>query len=76
MIPGRLRRQANPRWAPVLVELWPHLDNWSMMTMTPQSRMICSRGYFRTGNRALDRLTTALMATAAFRALGRGGPAR
>jgi hypothetical protein len=61
---GHMRRPIGLHWLPVVVELWSHLDDWTMMTMTPQSRVICSGRYFRTGNAALDRLTGALAATA------------
>jgi hypothetical protein len=64
---GRMRRRTSLHWFPVVVEMWPHLDEWTMVTMTPQSRVVRSGRYFRTGNGALDRLTAALSATVACR---------
>ena len=56
---GHLRRLTRWHWIPVVVELWPYHGNW-MMTMTPQTRVVPSRHYFRTGHLVLDRLTTEL----------------
>jgi hypothetical protein len=56
---GELRRLTRWHWIPIVVELWPHHGNW-MMTMTPQTRVVPSRHYFRTGHLVLDRLTTEL----------------
>ena len=56
---GQLRRLTRWHWIPVVVELWPYHGNW-MMTMTPQTRVVPSRHYFRTGHLVLDRLTTEL----------------
>jgi hypothetical protein len=57
---GRVRRLTRWHWVPVVVELWPVHGNWTMMTMTPQARVIASRRYFRTGHFVLDRLTAEL----------------
>jgi hypothetical protein len=64
---GRVRR-LRPIWIPVVVDVWAFNDRWTMMTMTPQARVLCSPRYFRTGHAVLDRLTAALSATAASRA--------
>jgi len=63
---GRVRR-VRPIWVPVVVDVWAFSDRWTMMTMTPQARVLCSPRYFRTGHAVLDRLTAALTATAAGR---------
>jgi hypothetical protein len=64
---GRVRR-LRPIWVPVVVDVWAFNDRWTMMTMTPQARVLCSPRYFRTGHAVLDRLTAALSATSAGRA--------
>jgi hypothetical protein len=61
-IAGRLRRPVSPRWLPIEVELWPHHDRWTRLTVVPRSRVRPSRLYFRAGNRAVDRFTDGLMA--------------
>jgi len=60
---GRIRRFTRWHWVPVVVELWPVYDKWTMMTMTPRGRVFTSQRYFRTGQAALDRLTAALATT-------------
>jgi hypothetical protein len=57
---GRIRRFTRWHWVPVVVELWPVYDKWLMMTMTPRGRVFATERYFRTGQKALDRLTAAL----------------
>jgi len=49
--------------APVRAELllWPHLGSWTKLTLEPQRDVHCGRRYFRTGHRALDRLTARLV---------------
>jgi len=69
---GRVRRFTRWHWVPVIVELWPSLDRWTIVMMTPRRRVITSRRYFRIGNTALDRLTTQLAATSAGRRSGGG----
>jgi hypothetical protein len=66
---GRIRTRCH--WVPVVVELWPVYDKWTMMTMTPRVRVYASQRYFRTGQAALDRLTAGLVETSA----GAGLPA-
>jgi hypothetical protein len=58
VITARFRRYL--RRVPVVIELWPVHDRWSMMTMTPRRRVAAGRGYFRAGHRAMDRLAAAL----------------
>jgi hypothetical protein len=53
---GRVRRLTTLRWIPVVVELWPMYDQYTMMTMTPQRPVLVSRRYFRLGHAVLDRL--------------------
>jgi len=69
---GRVRRFTRWHWVPVIVELWPSLDHWTIVMMTPRRRVVTSRRYFRIGNTALDRLTTQLAATSAGRRSGGG----
>jgi hypothetical protein len=60
---GRIRTRGH--WVPVVVELWPVYDKWTMMTMTPRVRVFASQHYFRIGQSALDRLTAGLAQTRA-----------
>jgi hypothetical protein len=60
---GRIRTRWH--WVPVVVELWPVYDKWTMMTMTPRVRVFASQRYFRTGQSVLDRLTAGLAQTTA-----------
>jgi hypothetical protein len=53
---GRVRRLTTLHWIPVVVELWPMYDEFTMMTMTPQRRVLASKRYFRLGHAVLDRL--------------------
>jgi hypothetical protein len=53
---GRIRRFTTLHWVPVVVELWPIHDEFTMMTMTPQSHVLTSKRYFRLGHAALDHL--------------------
>jgi hypothetical protein len=69
---GRVRRCTRWHWVPVIVELWPAHDHWTIVMMTPRRRVMTSRRYFRIGNAALDRLTTQLGATSAGRRSGGG----
>jgi hypothetical protein len=54
---GQIRRLTRCHWVPVVVELWPVYEAWTMMTMTPRVRVFASERYFRSGHRVLDRLT-------------------
>jgi hypothetical protein len=65
---GRIRRVPRLRWTAVIIDMWPAHERWTMLTMTPQSRVVCTRRYFRTGHRVLDRLTATLAETSAARA--------
>jgi len=53
---GRVRRLTTLHWIPVVVELWPMYDQFTMMTMTPQRPVLTSKRYFRLGHAVLDRL--------------------
>jgi hypothetical protein len=68
---GRIRRLTRWHWVPVVVELWPVYEAWTMMTMTPRVRVFASERYFRSGHRVLDRLTVDLAAASA--SIGPGG---
>jgi hypothetical protein len=57
---GRLRRPRPWPWAPVRVELWPHLERWAICTLLPVRRTHASRAYFRAGHRALDQMSARL----------------
>jgi hypothetical protein len=59
---GRVRRLTTLHWIPVVVELWPMYDEFTMMTMTPQRPVIATRRYFRLGHAVLDRLWAELAA--------------
>ena len=59
-VDGRLRWLTRPLGVPVRVDLWPHLDGWTMCTLQPNRRVHPTRAYFRSGNRALDRLSAGL----------------
>jgi hypothetical protein len=53
---GRVRRLTTLHWIPVVVELWPMYDEFTMMTMTPQRPVLATKRYFRLGHTVLDRL--------------------
>jgi hypothetical protein len=59
---GRVRRLTSPRSIPVVVELWPKYDDFTVMTMTPQRSVLATRLYFRLGHAVLDRLRAELEA--------------
>jgi hypothetical protein len=61
---GRLRRFTRWHCVPVVVEVSSIHGHW-VVSMTPQTRVVASGRYFRTGNRALDRLSTELVGHAA-----------
>jgi hypothetical protein len=64
-ITGEVRRLTRWHWVPVVVELWPVHDRWTMITMTPRGRVVATRRYFRTGHRAIERFTDLLAHTSA-----------
>jgi len=64
-ISGQVRRLTRWHWVPVVVELWPVHDRWTMITMTPRGRVIATRRYFRTGHRVIERFTELLANTSA-----------
>jgi hypothetical protein len=47
-------------WIPVVVELWPRYEEFTMMTMTPQRPVLATRRYFRVGHAVLERLWSEL----------------
>ena len=53
---GRVRRLTTLHWIPVVVELWPMYDEFTMMTMAPQGHVFATKRYFRLGHSVLDRL--------------------
>lgn len=60
---GRVRRFTSLHWVPVIVELWGKYEGFMRITVTPQSRVIVSRRYFRLGNSIVDRLCKDLAKT-------------
>jgi hypothetical protein len=53
---GRLRRLTALHWVPVLVYLWGKYDGFMRISVTPQSRVLTSRRYFRLGNSIVEQL--------------------
>jgi hypothetical protein len=53
---GRLRRLTSLHWVPVVVELWGKYDGFMRITVTPQSRVLTSKRYFRLGNSVVDHI--------------------
>jgi len=53
-IQGSMRIHAPWRWLPVDMDLWPHLDCWTYLTMQPRFRTNPTRAYFRHGNRSVE----------------------
>ncbi len=53
---GRLRRLTVLHWVPVLVYLWGKYDGFMRISVTPQSRVLTSRRYFRVGNSIVEHL--------------------
>jgi hypothetical protein len=60
MIRGRWRRPMHRAALPVEIELWPHLEHWTIITLAPRRRVRLSRHYYEGGHRLLDALTRAL----------------
>jgi hypothetical protein len=60
MIRGRWRRPMHRTALPVEIELWPHLDRWTIITLAPRRRVRLSHRYYEGGHRLLDALTLAL----------------
>jgi hypothetical protein len=71
---GRIRRLTTLRWIPVVVELWPMYDEFTMMTMTPQRPVLATKFYFRCGHAVLDHLWADLASRAP--PAGAAGPSR
>jgi hypothetical protein len=57
---GRWRRPMHRTALPVEIELWPHLDRWTVVTLAPRRRVRLSRHYYKGGHHLLDALTAAL----------------
>jgi hypothetical protein len=57
---GRVRRLTALHWVPVVIELWPVHEEFTRLTMTPQTNVLASRRYFRLGHHVLDRLSADL----------------
>jgi hypothetical protein len=62
---GRLRRLTPLHWVPVVVYLWGKYDGFMRITVTPQSRVLTSRRYFRLGNSIVEHLFEELGKTSA-----------
>jgi hypothetical protein len=60
---GRLRRLTSLHWVPVVVELWEKYEGYMRITVTPQSRVLTSRRYYRLGNSVVDRMCEELATT-------------
>jgi hypothetical protein len=63
-IEGRIRCLTTLHWIPVVVELWPKYDEFTVMTMTPRRPVVATRRYFRVGHAVLDRFWVELAARA------------
>jgi hypothetical protein len=53
---GKMRRWTGLHWVPVVIEFWPKYEDFTLITMTPMSRVRTSKSYFRLGLRLLDSL--------------------
>jgi hypothetical protein len=58
---GRLRSTWLRRSIPIELDLWPHLDAWTKLSLEPQRRVHAGRRYFKKGHRDLDMLTNRLI---------------
>lgn len=59
---GRVRLKSL-HWVPVVVELWGKYDGFMRIRVTPLSRVLVSKRYFRLGNSVIDRLCKDLAKT-------------
>ncbi|HEX9258772.1 MAG TPA: hypothetical protein VF855_04485 [Acidimicrobiales bacterium] len=59
-VQGVLRQGAGRRHVPVEVHLWGHGALFTRVTMTPRTKVVATRHYFRVGHEALDDLARAL----------------
>jgi len=59
---GYLRSPGRLRAIPVELLLWPHLGEWTKLTLEPQRHVHCGRRYFRSGHHVLDQLSYQLIA--------------
>jgi hypothetical protein len=53
---GRVKRLTSLHWVPVVVEIWPRYAEFAVLTMTPTTRVLTTKRYFRLGHRVLDDL--------------------
>jgi hypothetical protein len=67
---GRVRRLTSLHWVSIVLELWPMYEQFTRLTMTPQSHVVASKRYFRVGHVVLDRLSSELIELADRRAVG------
>jgi hypothetical protein len=58
---GRLASPWFVRSIPIELLLWPHLGEWTKLSLEPQCRVHCGRRYFRNGHAVLDALTDRLV---------------
>jgi hypothetical protein len=59
-ISGMLRHSVVTRWIPVELVLSPYAERFTLLEMSPQRAVRASPGYFRAGQRALDRFVGAV----------------
>jgi hypothetical protein len=57
---GRLRSPTRARAIPIELLLWAHLGSWTKLRLEPERSIHVGRAYFRSGHRALDRLSDRL----------------
>jgi hypothetical protein len=57
---GRVKRLTSLHWVTVVVEIWPRYAEFAILTMTPRTRVLTSKRYFRLGHRVLDDLCSEL----------------
>jgi hypothetical protein len=60
VIRGCWRRLGHRTALPVEIELWPHLERWTVVTLAPRRRVRLTRRYYKGGHHLLDELTIAL----------------
>jgi hypothetical protein len=58
----RMRRLTSLHWVPVVVEIWPVYGDYARMTLSPESRVLASKRYFRLGHKVLELLWAHLAA--------------
>ena len=60
---GRWRPSPLWRSLPVQLELWPHLDRWTVVTLVPRRRVHVTQWYYKRGHRLLEELERVLGAS-------------